>query len=97
MRMIYVFLIYGFMSTVTFIAFAIDKRAAINGANRARVNRIPEATLHTLELLGGVPGALLAQRLLRHKSRKVSYRAVLWLIATLHVAGWIAWFWWSGR
>ncbi|SJM91388.1 Cold-shock protein (fragment) [Crenothrix polyspora] len=49
--------------------------------------RIPEKSLHTLELLGGWPGALLAQRTLRHKNRKPSYQVVFWLIVGLHVAG----------
>jgi uncharacterized membrane protein YsdA (DUF1294 family) len=33
-----------------------------------------------LELLGGWPGAFLAQRWLRHKCSKGSYQAVFWLI-----------------
>ena len=39
-----------------------------------------EAQLHLLELLGGWPGALLAQRRLRHKCSKRSYQIVFWLI-----------------
>jgi uncharacterized membrane protein YsdA (DUF1294 family) len=72
------------MSVATFIAFAIDKRAAKRGRWR-----IPEATLHLLELLGGFPGAIAAQQLLRHKSYKLSYRLVLGVIALLHIAAWI--------
>lgn len=74
---------YLLMSLVTFIAFAWDKRAA--RLNRWRTR---ESTLHVLELLGGFPGAFLAQRLLRHKSYKPRYRAILWAIAALHGVGW---------
>jgi hypothetical protein len=37
-----------------------------------------EKVLHASELLGGWPGALLAQQLFRHKTRKVSYQLVSW-------------------
>jgi len=78
-------LCYAVMSLVTFIIYAADKRAAKRGAQR-----IPEATLHLLELAGGWPGGLVAQRLMRHKNAKVSYQIVFWLIGAVHLAGWIA-------
>jgi uncharacterized membrane protein YsdA (DUF1294 family) len=77
--------VYAGMSLVAFCAFAWDKRCATRGARR-----VPENTLHFLELLGGWPGALAGQALLRHKSAKLSYRLVLWVIIALHAAGWIA-------
>ena len=76
--------VYGLMSLVTFVAYYFDKRAARLGRPRT-----PEATLHILELLGGWPGALLAQRLIRHKNAKVGYQVVFWLIGAVHVASWI--------
>jgi uncharacterized membrane protein YsdA (DUF1294 family) len=33
-----------------------------------------------LELLGGWPAAFLAQRYIRHKTKKLSYRITFWLI-----------------
>ncbi|HAT11355.1 MAG TPA: DUF1294 domain-containing protein [Planctomycetes bacterium] len=79
--------VYGAMSAVAFLTYLVDKRAAVRDRRR-----IPETTLHLLELLGGWPGALLAQRLIRHKNAKVSYQVVFWLIVMFHVAGWImAW------
>ena len=38
-----------------------------------------------LELAGGWPGALLAQRLLRHKTAKASYRSAFWTMVVLHI------------
>lgn len=77
--------VYAVGSTLTFAAYFMDKRAARLGRRRT-----PEAALHSLELLGGWPGALLAQRLFRHKTAKVRYQVLFWLIGALHAAGWIA-------
>jgi len=55
-------------------AIALQRRA------EEREWRVPEARLHLLELLGGWPGAFLAQRWLRHKCSKGSYQFVFWLI-----------------
>lgn len=46
--------------------------------------RTPENFLHFGELLGGWPGAFVAQRALRHKSSKGAYQAVFWLIVAAH-------------
>ena len=83
--LVWISIVYATMSAVTFLVYVLDKRAARRGDQRT-----PEATLHALELLGGWPGALLAQWLIRHKSAKVSYQIVFWLIVAVHVAGWIA-------
>ncbi|MHC5004963.1 MAG: DUF1294 domain-containing protein [Planctomycetota bacterium] len=85
-----VLILYAVMSVATFAAYGLDKRRAARGAWRVR-----ERTLHLLELLGGVPGAVAAQRVLRHKTRKPGFLAVTWLIAASHVAGWAAWWFWS--
>lgn len=67
---------YGVLvSLCTFLLYRHDKRQAI-----AQGWRTPESTLHLAELLGGWPGAFLAQRILRHKSSKVSYQCVFWTI-----------------
>lgn len=76
---------YAAMSLLCLAAYALDKRAARRGARRT-----PEATLHLLELLGGWPGALLGQRLIRHKNSKLRYQIVFWGIVALHAAAWIA-------
>jgi uncharacterized membrane protein YsdA (DUF1294 family) len=72
---------YLLMSIVAFIAYALDKSAAKN--NRWRT---PESTLHLLGLLGGWPGALLAQRWLRHKSKKTAFLVVFWATVLINCA-----------
>ena len=63
------------LSAITYWMYARDKRRAEEGEWR-----VPEAWLHLLELLGGWPGAFLAQRRLGHKCSKGSYQVVFWLI-----------------
>jgi uncharacterized membrane protein YsdA (DUF1294 family) len=75
--------VYGVASLLTAVVYAWDKyRAGRPG------RRTPESTLHLLELLGGWPGGLLAQRILRHKNRKFSYKRTFWLIVLLHLGAW---------
>jgi len=61
--------IYLLMSIAAYAAFATDKSAARRGDRR-----IPESTLLWLGFIGGWPGGLLAQRRLRHKTRKQPFR-----------------------
>ena len=79
-----ILLIYALMSLVAIVAFTIDKAAAVKGERR-----VPERTLHTIEALGGWPGALIALDLVKHKRQKRSYTNILYLIAALHVAAWL--------
>lgn len=83
------FVIAGFYlaaSVVAFVMYAFDKSAAKN--NRWRT---PENTLHFFGLIGGWPGALVAQRLLRHKSKKASFQFVFWITVVFNCAalGWL--------
>ena len=78
--------IYAIMSVAAYAMYAWDKRAAIRGRRR-----IPEMRLHLFELLGGWPGALLAQFTLRHKHRKVKFMLIFWLTVILHIAVWMLW------
>ncbi len=77
---------YGGVSLVLFAMYWIDKRAAQRGAQRTA-----EKTLHLFELCCGWPGALLAQQVFRHKTRKGSYQFVFWLavLANLGALGWL--------
>jgi len=72
---------YLVASVVAFAVYAADKSAA-----RAGRRRTPENTLILLGLVGGWPGALVAQRTLRHKTRKTGFLAAFWLSAALNVA-----------
>ena len=78
-------LAYLAASVLAFAAYAVDKSAAISGRWRT-----PESTLHMLGLVGGWPGALLAQLLLRHKTSKPSFLAGYWATVLLNVAGFVA-------
>ncbi|QDF76270.1 MULTISPECIES: DUF1294 domain-containing protein [Shewanella] len=75
-----VFIYYAIMSLLTFICYALDKRAAQQDRWRIR-----ESRLHWLSLLGGWPGAMLAQQQLRHKSSKRSFRLMLWLMVLINL------------
>lgn len=72
--------LYVIASIVTFIAYAVDKRAA-----RRNTWRVEEGTLLVLGLLGGWPGALLAQETLRHKTLKKPFRAAFWGTVVINV------------
>ncbi len=76
---------YSAMSMATFIVYALDKRAAARGDWR-----VAENTLHGLSLACGWPGALLAQRLLRHKNAKPAFRRVYWATVALNIAAFVA-------
>jgi uncharacterized membrane protein YsdA (DUF1294 family)/cold shock CspA family protein len=80
--------IYVGMSAITFGIYAWDKQAAIDGAWRTR-----ESTLQAAALLGGWPGAVFAQQLLRHKNRKVSFQLVFWLLVVVNVTAFIVLVW----
>lgn len=73
-------LVYAGMSLVCAVAYGRDKAAAQQGQWR-----VAESTLLMLGLLGGWPGALLAQHILRHKTSKRSFQAVFWLTVVLNV------------
>ena len=66
--------LYAAMSAAAFFLYVKDKKAAEWGGWRT-----PEQTLHLVSLLGGWPGAGLAQSFLRHKSKKLSFRVIYWV------------------
>lgn len=68
------------VNAVTVLQFWDDKQRAIEGRRRIR-----ESDLLGLALIGGSPGALLARRLFRHKTRKEPFSTQLFVILALQV------------
>lgn len=71
--------LYLVASAIAFAAYAIDKAAA-----RRQQWRISERTLHLFSLAGGWPGALLAQGMLRHKTKKAAFQVRFWSTVLIH-------------
>lgn len=67
------------LNLLVFLIYFLDKQAARKGGWR-----ISERTLLTLALIGGSLGAVAAQQLLRHKTRKEPFRSILAAILILH-------------
>jgi len=74
--------LYAILSILAFLMYAKDKNAAEWGEWRTQ-----ERTLHTIALLGGWPGAAIAQSFLRHKSKKLSFRIIYWMTVIINCAG----------
>jgi uncharacterized membrane protein YsdA (DUF1294 family)/cold shock CspA family protein len=72
-------------STLAFCLYSRDKKLA-----ESHEWRISEGTLHFWSLIGGWPGAALAQKLVHHKSKKRSFQIVYWFTIALNS---IAFFW----
>jgi uncharacterized membrane protein YsdA (DUF1294 family) len=79
-----ILVLYAVASSATFAAYALDKMAAKNGNWRTS-----ESTLHLFSLVGGWPGALIAQSRLRHKTRKQPFRAVFWATVLMNCAAFV--------
>ena len=77
--------VYAGASLLAFVVYAWDKSAAQGGHWRTAEN-----TLHMIALIGGWPGALVAQRVLRHKSSKASFQAMFWATVLIN-CGVLAW------
>ena len=73
---------YLMASLVCFLLYTHDKNAAEAGEWRTS-----EGALLVAGLLGGWPGALMAQQMLRHKTSKVSFQAAFWITVVINVAG----------
>jgi uncharacterized membrane protein YsdA (DUF1294 family) len=76
--------LYGGSSFACCVAYALDKSAAQAGRWR-----IAENTLLMLGLIGGWPGAIVAQQLLRHKTSKASFRLAFWATVVLNIAAFL--------
>jgi uncharacterized membrane protein YsdA (DUF1294 family)/cold shock CspA family protein len=83
------FIIFGAYIILSVVAFALYR----NDKSAAEWDewRTPESTLHLISIIGGWPGALIAQNKLRHKSKKLSFRVVFWatVIINCGVLSWL--------
>ncbi len=70
---------YAISSVLAFLLYAKDKKAAEWGKWRT-----PESTLHLIALVGGWPGAKIAQSFLRHKSKKITFRITYWVTVCIN-------------
>jgi uncharacterized membrane protein YsdA (DUF1294 family) len=68
-------------SVATIVAYGRDKSAA-----ERHGWRVKEGTLHILALLGGWPGAFIAQKWFRHKSRKASFQVGFMITVVVNCA-----------
>ena len=76
---------YGVVSAISYFMYLFDKGAAGAGGQRT-----PESSLHLADLLGGWPGALIAQQQFRHKTIKQPFQLVFWVTVILNL---LAVFW----
>jgi uncharacterized membrane protein YsdA (DUF1294 family)/cold shock CspA family protein len=74
--------VYVIASLLAFLLYAFDKAAAMNKRWRTK-----ESTLLLVGLLGGWPGALIAQGMFRHKSSKAAFLVPFWISVALNCAG----------
>ncbi|WP_404343624.1 DUF1294 domain-containing protein [Pseudoalteromonas mariniglutinosa] len=80
-------LVYSVTSIVSFTIYGLDKHASVQ-----QRSRVSERSLHILGLIGGWPGALIAQQWLRHKSQKRAFIIVLWLTIMVNCSAFAAWY-----
>ena len=82
-----ILVLYLAASAASVVVYGIDKSAARHGRWRTA-----ESTMHLLAVIGGWPGALIAQRLFRHKSSKPSFQAAFLFTVLLNCAL-LFWLW----
>lgn len=79
MAPVWVSVAYLMLGAVSFGVYFFDKRAARRGDWR-----VTEASLHGIDLIGGIAGGLIGQAVFRHKTRKEGFVIVTALIAAAH-------------
>ena len=78
------------VSALAYGMYCLDKSAA-----QASRQRTPESTLHFVSLIGGWPGALIAQQQFRHKTIKQPFQTVFWTTVLFNIVL-VAWLLSSG-
>jgi len=69
----WLFAVYCAASALTFFTYGADKSAARDGRRR-----VAESSLHLMALAGGWPGALVAQPVFHHKTKKQPFQGIFW-------------------
>lgn len=88
-----ILLVFALINAWTFAMFGWDKYCSETGRWR-----VPESTLIGWAAFGGTPGAYLARRVFRHKTRKQPFSEYLKSIAILHLfTGFAAVLYWAAR
>jgi len=80
----WVLVVYLVTSILSFVVYAVDKRASTTGGWR-----ISESSLLALGIIGGWPGAILGQQVFRHKTRKIGFRSAFWGTIVLNVLAFV--------
>jgi uncharacterized membrane protein YsdA (DUF1294 family)/cold shock CspA family protein len=72
--------LYLGISVACFLLYAEDK-------SKARLGRwrVAESSMQIIALIGGWPGAILAQQVLRHKTRKRAFQFVFWTAVVVNM------------
>jgi uncharacterized membrane protein YsdA (DUF1294 family) len=76
--------VYLGTSILSFIFYAVDKKAATRGGWR-----ISESSLLALGIIGGWPGAIIGQQVFRHKTRKPRFRSAFGGTVLLNVLAFV--------
>ncbi|MEO7917256.1 MAG: DUF1294 domain-containing protein, partial [Dokdonella sp.] len=73
---------YLVLSCISWILYMFDK-----GDARRNAHRTPENTLHFFDVVGGWPGALIAQQQSRHKTAKAAFQFIFWFTVIANIVG----------
>ena len=77
-------IVYGLASLACFIGYRLDKRAA-----QRKEWRVSETILLLLGLVGGWPGAIVAQEIFHHKTQKPAFRKLFWMSVGINMAAFV--------
>lgn len=78
------FIIYGVASVACFSGYGLDKAAASR-----KQWRVSETILLLIGLVGGWPGAIVAQEVFRHKTQKKTFRTQFWMTVAINMAAFV--------
>ena len=70
----------AFINLVAIIMFGIDKSKAKRGGRR-----ISEASLFLISFIGGAVGGVLGMLVFRHKTRKLGFKAIMFIIVLINI------------